>query len=456
MTRQRLITMATCVIAQLIASQYLAAKEIVDYATQIKPLLAERCFACHGPLKQESSLRLDAGSHILTGGDSGEIVVPGKADDSLLLEMVSSNDGEPAMPPTGEGSPLKPLQVELLKRWINEGANFPADDQPEIDPRDFWSYQPVVRPEIPPHSGNNPIDAFVEARHAELDLTPVELAKPEIQLRRVYLDLIGLPPTKEQLQAFLADPSDQAYEQIVDQLLASPQYGERWGKHWMDVWRYSDWYGSTAANEIRNSQYHIWHWRDWIVESLNADIGYDRMLHEMLAADELAPTDKNALRATGYLARSWYLFNRTTWLIDTVEHASMAFLGITMKCARCHDHKYDPISQTDYYRFRAIFEPHDVRTDPFPDQPDVKKKGIPRVYDKEVDAPTYLFQRGDERAPDKENPLSPAIQNFSATALLRSVRLNSHWSRESSVFSLNSSQQPKKKSNKKSKLLKKS
>src|SRR5439155_24064128 len=161
-----------------------------------------------------------------------------------------------------------------------------------------------------------------------------------ILIRWVYLDLIGLPPTPEEVAAFLADDSPDAYEKIVDRLLASPRYGERWGRHWMDVWRYADWDG--YGNEIRNSQAHIWHWRDWIVESLNDDKGYDRMVLEMLAADELAPGDENAVRATGFLARNWFKFSRNTWLENTIEHTSKAFLAVTMNCARCHDHMYDP------------------------------------------------------------------------------------------------------------------
>ena len=198
-------------------------------------------------------------------------------------------------------------------------------------------------------------------------------------MRRVYLDLVGLPPTRDELAAFLADDSPNAYEAVVDRLLASPQYGERWARHWMDVWRYSDWAG--YKEEIRNSARHIWRWRDWIVESLNADKGYDRMATEMLAGDELAPTDPNTLRATGFLVRNWEKFNRNSWLEATIEHTAKAFLGVTMNCCRCHDHKFDPISQVEYFQFRAIFEPHEVRTERVPGQPDVLKDGLPRICD---------------------------------------------------------------------------
>jgi hypothetical protein len=223
----------------------------------------------------------------------------------------------------------------------------------------------------------------------------------------VYLDLIGLPPTRDELHAFLADASPDAYERVVDSLLASPRYGERWGRHWLDVWRYSDPFG--FAQEYRYSHRHVWRWRDWVVESLNADKGYDQMLREMLAGDELDPADRDTLRATGYLVRNWYKFNRNAWLQDTVEHTAAGFLGLTLRCARCHDHKYDPLSQQDYYRFRAFFEPHDVRIDPVPGQPDVLQDGVARAFDAKPDAPTYLFVRGDDRNPDRSRALTPGV-----------------------------------------------
>jgi hypothetical protein len=203
----------------------------------------------------------------------------------------------------------------------------------------------------------------------------------------------------------------------VDRLLASPQYGERWGRHWMDVWRYSDWWGLGA--EVRNSQKHIWHWRDWIVASLNADKGYDQMLREMLAADELYPNDLDRLRAAGFLARQYFKFNRNTWLEEVVEHTSKAFLGLTFNCAKCHDHKYDPISQVDYYRLRAFFEPYQVRTEAVPGETDFEKDGIPRAFDCNLDAPTYRFERGDERRPLTGRPLKPGLPPLLALGELR-------------------------------------
>ncbi len=268
-------------------------------------------------------------------------------------------------------------------------------------------FEPVQRPPVPAVGEAHPIDAFLEAARREHKLTARPSAPKHVLLRRVSIDLIGLPPTPAELDAFLADDSPDAYEKVVDRLLASPRYGERWGRHWMDVWRYSDWDGYGA--EVRESQPHIWQWRDWIVESLNADVGYDRMVCEMLAGDELAPADPATLRATGFLARNYYKFNRNAWLDNTVEHTAKAFLGLTLNCARCHDHMYDPLSQKEYYAFRAIFEPHQLRTDRVPGQPDTAKLGLVRAYDADLKAPTYLFVRGNEKQPDTSEALPPAV-----------------------------------------------
>ncbi len=369
----------------------------VDYEKEIKPLLKERCYACHGALKQKADLRLDSTAAMRKGGDGGDILA---GDPALLIERVTTADKHERMPPEGEGSMLSNEQVEKLKAWLAAGAPAPANEQAEADPRAHWAYQ------VPQSSGKS-MDALLAARLAAKKLKPQPEAAPELWLRRVYLDLIGLPPTPEQLTTFLQDTSLPARQRVVDQLLATPQYGERWGRHFMDIWRYCDWYGLGA--QLRHSQKHIWHWRDWIVESLNADKGYDQMIVQMLAADELVPQDCDNLRATGFLARSYYLFNRTTWLDETIEHTCRAFLGLTMQCVKCHDHKYDPIEQTDYYRMRAIFEPLHVRLDPWQGEADLEKNGLPRVFDLHLDKPTFRHVRGDEKNEDKSKPLTAGI-----------------------------------------------
>jgi hypothetical protein len=381
----------------------------VDYLRDIKPLLSARCYACHGAVRQKARLRLDAAPLIRKGGKHGPAVVPGKSGESLLIEAVLGND-RPRMPPEQEGTGLAEKEIALLRAWIDSGARM-TDEAIPGDPRDHWAFRPPVRPPVPrtldAAQPANPVDAFVAAELNRHDLTANPPAEKAVLLRRVSLDLIGLPPTRAELHAFLADTSQLAYEKVVDRLLSSPRYGERWGRHWMDVWRYSDPFG--FGEEYRYSQRHIWRWRDWILESLNVDKGYDRMIVEMLAGDEVAPADPDTLRATGYLARNWYKFNRNAWLQDTVEYTAAGFLGITLRCARCHDHKYDPLAQQDYYRFRAFFEPHDIRIDSRPGQPDTKKDGIARAFDARFDTPTYLFRRGDERTPDKSRALTPGV-----------------------------------------------
>lgn len=389
------------------------AAEPVDYARDVKPVLRERCFACHGALKQQSKLRLDSGDLILKGGRRGTAVKPGDPTHSRMLERITATEEGGRMPP--EGAPLTAKQQQTIRTWIEQGAKFPADDRADADPRYHWAFRKVARPGVPSVRDaawvRNPIDSFIAAEHDRLGLKPVAPADKATHLRRVYLDLIGLPPTREQLHAFLADDSVDAYEKVVDRLLDSPQYGERWGRHWMDVWRYSDWYGRRAVPDVMNSYPMIWRWRDWIVRSLNQDKGYDRMIVEMLAADEVAPEDDANIVATGFLVRNWFKWNYNNWMKDQVEHTGKAFLGLTMNCCQCHDHKYDPITQEDYFRMRAVFEPLELRHDRVPAELDPGpfkkyvyaqsygpiKSGMIRVFDEKLDAKTFMYERGDER-----------------------------------------------------------
>lgn len=359
----------------------------VDYAKDIKPLLKERCYACHGALKQKASLRLDTVALMKTGGDNGDAT-------KHLLDRLTTTDKSDRMPPEGEGAMFNAEQVAKVREWIAVGAPGLTDEQPEADPRAHWAYQA-------PQNTHKTIDALHAVHLAAKHLKPQPAAAHDVWLRRVSFDLTGLPPSDS------SDMSDLSDAQLIDRLLASPQFGERWARHFMDIWRYCDWYGLGA--QLRHSQKHIWHWRDWIIESLNADKGYDRMIIEQLAGDELAPEDRSMLRATGFLARSYYLFNRTTWLDETIEHTSRAFLGLTMQCVKCHDHKYDPIDQADYYRLRAVFEPLHVRLDPLPGVTDFEKNGLPRVFDLHLDRATFRHIRGDEKNEDKSKPMTPGI-----------------------------------------------
>jgi hypothetical protein len=381
-----------------------------------------RCTTCHLPSDNKNPESLDDFPHNAFGDRlrklGEELKAAGKAKDiATRLDAVAKEDAD------GDGVPN---EVEILL-----GHN-PGDDKDKPAPAELASlenrraefakfvasyrwrpFETVLRPAVPAVRDSswvrNPVDAFIAAEHEARGLVPRPEAAKEILLRRVYLDLIGLSPTPEEQRAFLADTSADAYEKVVSRLLDDPRHGERWARHWMDVWRYSDWAGWSGGNQIRDSKPHIWRWRDWIVESLNAGKGYDRMVLEMLAADELAPLDTDALRATGFLVRNYKMLSREQWMEDVVKHTSQAFLGVTMGCAKCHDHMTDPISQVEYYRMRAIFEPHDVRTDRIPGQTDSAKDGLVRAFDKGIDQPTYRLVRGDERNPDKDKAMEAGV-----------------------------------------------
>lgn len=388
-----------------------------DYVQRIKPLLRDRCCSCHGALKQAGGLRLDTAQGALIGGDSGPAMKPGSAQESMLIRRVTAEDADERMPPEHEGESLTATQIATLRDWIDSGASYPLDEQAEADPRDHWSFRPISRPSVPnlPTTswGNNAIDAFVAAKHGELQVQPQPEATSLVLLRRLSIDLIGLPPTLDDIHQVLQDDSGDWYQSAVERLLNDPRHGQRWARHWMDIWRYSDWWG--LGDQLRNSQKHIWHWRDWMIQSLNEDLPYDEMIRLMLAADELHPTDLDKLRATGFLARNYFLFNRPQWMDETVEHVSKSLLGLTMNCVRCHDHKYDPFPQVDYYRLRAFFEPYHARLDMVPGQPDLEKDGLPRVFDAWPDEPTYLYVRGDEKRPDKSQTIAPGVPTFLAS-----------------------------------------
>ena len=427
----------TLLLTLAVASMALASEPAVDYSRDIKPILKERCFACHGALKQKAELRLDTGAMMRRGGDGGPAVVAGKVAGSLLVERITSQDDSQRMP--AEGKPLTAEQIALIKTWIEQGASSPENEQPEQDPREHWAFKKPVRPAVPEFSNlkfqisnlkfdlRNTVDAFVLAKLNGEGIEPRPAAEKHVLLRRVYLDLIGLPPTRDELQAFLADDSPNAYENVVDRLLRDPRHGERWARHWMDIWRYSDWYGRRHVPDVWNSAPQIWRWRDWIVRSLNADHGYDRMIREMLAADEVCPEDDDAVVATGYLIRNWYALNPNDSMRSTVEHTGKAFLGLTFNCAHCHDHKYDPISQDDYFRLRAFFEPISIRQDRVPGEADpgpfeeysygklrkIQRLGAVRIFDKTPDAPTWFYTGGDERNRVKDRgSMPPGVPAF--------------------------------------------
>ncbi len=381
----------------------------------------DNCNTCHLPLKPgKSPTSLAEFPHNVFGHRlrllGEELRKQGKkADIPARLRLVAKEDADrDGFDNETElllGSAPGDQEVKPDAKKLAEASSIGAQFAKFLVSYRWQPFDPVNRPEIPRVKNaawiRNPIDAFVAAEHEARGLKPRPEASKLVLLRRVYIDLTGLAPTPAEILAFENDKRPDAYERVVDKLLASARYGERWGRHWMDVWRYSDWAGWSDGGQIRDSKPFIWRWRDWIVESLNQDKGYDRMVQEMLAADELCPEDENALRATGFLVRNFKLLSREQWMEDTLNHTSKAFLGVTMHCAKCHDHMYDPVSQQDYYRMRAIFEPHNVRTDRVPGQPDTNKDGLVRAFDADPKAATYLFIRGDERNPDKSVAIEP-------------------------------------------------
>jgi mono/diheme cytochrome c family protein len=367
----------------------------VDYRRDVKALLDGRCISCHGALKQKGGLRLDAGALVLKGGKHGKVVKPGDAAGSALVARLVTHDEDERMPP--EGKPLGEHEIAVLRTWIAAGAPVPADEDIPTGPDQHWFFKAPRKSAPPMIAGlSNPIDRFVAAERNRRKLTAQQPADPATLLRRVYLDLVGVPPSPAEVTEFVKDPSSAAYEKTVDRLLADPRHGQRWARHFMDIWRYTDEVlDPCGSGKPMFAEHHMWHWRDWIVDSLTANKPYDRMLQEMLAGDELAPDNAQAVAATGYLVRSRNdLSGRDGWLNDVVEHTSLAFLGLTVRCARCHDHKYDPIPQLSYYQMRAVFEPMANRLDPLKGFASLTTNGTPRIFDSDLGASTFLYIDG--------------------------------------------------------------
>ncbi|MCA9195137.1 MAG: DUF1553 domain-containing protein [Planctomycetales bacterium] len=379
------------------------------YEQEVRPLFKEKCISCHGANKAEGGLRLDAIQLVRGVGGSKEEVQNGNTVVIEILERVVTDDLELKMPPADGGSSLTDNQVQALRVWFEAGMPGPDHEEIPKGPAEHWAYQAIVR-EFPANQESetaNPIDIVVRRHQEAVGVSPLPATDSATWLRRVTFDVTGLPPTPEQLRQFCANDTHQSRRELVDQLLASSTYGQRWARHWMDIWRYSDWDG--YKEELRGSQRHIWHWRDWIVESLNENKPYGRMVEEMLAGDELAPDDPDTLRATGFLARNFHKSNRNIWLDATVEHTGKAFFGLTLNCARCHDHKYDPIAQPVYYQLRSVFEPHQIRTDQIHGISNISQDGIPRAYDARPDEPTYVYRGGNEKHPVTDSPVQPGI-----------------------------------------------
>ena len=396
----------------------------VDFETQVAPILVKRCLECHNARDANAGLVLITADRGLQGGDTGPAWVPGKPADSTLLARVTA--GEMPPPRQGQPRPLPEAEQQVLREWIAQGANWPAGRTLDLFEttndvragRDFWSLQPLRTDPVPPGSHDNPIDAFIAARLEPAGLAPAPPASRETLLRRVMYDLVGLPPTRAEIERFVSDPDPWAYERLVDRLLASPQFGERWARHWLDLVRFAE----TCGYERDQTKPFAWKYRDWVVRALNSDLPYDRFVLEQLAGDELPDRTLDSVIATGFLRLgTWndepndpqeYKYER---LEDLVHASSSAFLGISVKCARCHDHKFDPVSQEDYYRFAGAFWPGAIepRDGKLLGGPTAEELGYPEVLgwaDVRVNPPPlHLFRKGDPKqplAPVEPGPLS--------------------------------------------------
>lgn len=344
LVRPRLLT---TLVAVLFLGPELRAEGPVDFARQIQPLLSENCYFCHGPdaAKREGDLRLDAQSGAF------QVIEPGSSQTSELFKRITSTDESDRMPPADSNRKLAPNDIALIQRWIDEGAHWGQ----------HWSFTPIARPAVPlaDASLSNPIDQFVRALLASEKLEPSPPAAKETLIRRVSLDLTGLPPTLEELDAFLADDSDDAYEKVVDRLLGSPAYGERMAWNWLDAARYADSNGYQGDRERT-----MWPWRDWVVEAFNKNLPFDQFTLWQLAGDLLPePTFEQKL-ATGF-SRNHMINgeggriaeeNRIEYVFDMTETMGTVWLGLTLNCCRCHDHKYDPLTRKNYYELFAFFD----------------------------------------------------------------------------------------------------
>jgi mono/diheme cytochrome c family protein len=340
------------VIMGVAASGPLAAQQpaAVDFTREVQPILAKHCFQCHGPSDAESGLRLSSRDAALQPADSGlAAMVPGDARASELIRRVSTDEELERMPPDGPG--LSAEQIGVLRRWIDQGAPW----------QDHWAFRPRQTPEPPEVADadwvRNPIDAFILARLEQHGLKPAPPAERLALLRRAHFDLTGLPPTPDAVAEFLADDSPDAFEKVVDRLLDSPHYGERWGRHWLDLVRFAE----TNSFERDSVKPHAWRYRDYVIRSLNDDKPYDQFLREQLAGDELPSPTADSVIATGFYRLGVWDDEPADRLLATYDHlddllttVGQAFLGLTVNCARCHDHKIDPITQHDYYGLLAF------------------------------------------------------------------------------------------------------
>lgn len=388
-----------------------SAERGVEFEKDVLPILKARCFECHGAKKQEAGLRLDKQANAHAGGDSGAAFEIGKSGESLLIEYVAGINPDLKMPP--EGEPLSAAEVGLLRRWIDDGAKYPSEASVEGEEgKEHWAFQPVrvvTPPEVKQKEWcRNPIDQFVLSKLEAEGVTPSPEAGRATLVRRLYLDLLGLPPTPEQVEAFVNDQRENAYSLLVDELLASPHFGERWGRHWLDLARYAD----SDGYEKDRVRPHAWRYRNWVIDSINRDQPFDQFTIEQLAGDLLPNATLEQKIATGFHRNT--LTNteggvdqeeyRVAATVDRVNTLGGAWMGLTLGCAQCHSHKYDPISQREYYQLFAYFNSIDEVNIPAPSEEESRKyaEAKPKFDAEQTRLKAELKKYGDEVLPGKQ------------------------------------------------------
>lgn len=376
-------------IAAMLVTGSVAIAAPVEYLRDVKPILAEHCHRCHGASQQKSGLRLDTAALALKGGETGPAYKPGKSAASLLIQVIEGTHAEIAKMPY-KRPPLSSAQVQTLARWIDEGASAPANESSEA--KQHWAFLAPVRAPLPVVKQTswprNSIDQFILARLEQEKIKPSPEADRVTLIRRASLDLTGLPPTPAEADSFLKDKQADAYERLVDRLLASPHYGERWARHWLDVARYADSNGYSV-----DAPREIWKYRDWVIDALNRDLPYDQFVIEQLAGDLLPDATTEQKTATGFHRNTQINQEggidaeqfRIESVLDRVNTTATAFLGLTVACAQCHDHKFDPISQREYYQLFAFFNNQDEPNLEVPTPEESAKREAHRARTKQLE-----------------------------------------------------------------------
>jgi mono/diheme cytochrome c family protein len=401
--------------------------QVEFFEKSIRPVLAEKCFNCHGPEKQKAGLRLDARAALLEGGESGPVVVPGQPEKSLLIKAVR-HAGDLKMPPKDK---LADEQTQALAKWIEMGAPWPASVEVrpavkssstfKVTPEDraFWSFQPIKDPPVPETQdkgwAKGAIDRFIFAKLGEKGLHTVAAADRRTLIRRAAFDLTGLPPAPEDVEAFLADQSPDAFAKVVDKLLMSPHYGERWARHWLDVARY----GEDQAHTFEARKYPDgFRYRDWVVKAFNSDMPYDRFVTEQIAGDLIeGPGRADRFAAPGYFALGPVYYGKALAdeLDDRVDTLTRGFLGLTVACARCHDHKFDPIPTIDYYSLAGIFSSTSYKEYVITPDGEIDEKAISLPNDQ---------QKKVKDKDKKAEPRRPAVHSLTESKTIANAKVN--------------------------------